>query len=46
MDMHVEIYNRLFVYWDVTPLTLMSKPQYVSSALRTSNFTNIICQLV
>lgn len=27
------------------PLNLMSKPQYVSSALRTSNFTNIIYQL-
>jgi hypothetical protein len=45
MDMHVETYNRLSVYWDVAPLALMSKPQYVSSALRTSNFTNIIYQL-
>jgi len=45
MDMHVETYSRLSVYWDVTPLTLMSTPPYVSSALRTSNFTNIIYQL-
>jgi len=43
--MHVETYNRLSVYWDVTPLTLMSKTQYVSSALRTSNFTNIVYHL-
>jgi len=43
--MHVETYNRLSVYWDVTPLTLMSKIQYVSSALRTSNFTNIVYHL-